>query len=87
VISLLGAVRILEENGRVQLPKDIRRKLGMEGGDQLNIFEDNGRVIIAKYTTENCAYCGRVIKAGETYCDRCKERIDRRVGVNLGGGE
>ena len=47
-------MKLISENkidalGRVTLPAQIRHKLGMDKGDSVDIFEDNGKIIIKKH--------------------------------------
>ncbi|WP_415380021.1 AbrB/MazE/SpoVT family DNA-binding domain-containing protein [Halosimplex sp. TS25] len=43
--------RTVGERGQVTLPKDIRERLGIEGGDKVIVEEDDGRVVIEKPVT------------------------------------
>lgn len=57
-------MKLISENkidalGRVTLPAQIRHKLGMDKGDSVDIFEDNGKIIIKteynhKHICSNC---------------------------------
>lgn len=48
-----GIVRRIDDLGRVIIPKEIRRTLGIREGDALEIFTDReGGVIFKKYRTE-----------------------------------
>ena len=44
-----GIVRKVDELGRVVLPIEIRRTLGIEVKDSLEIFVDDGMIILRKY--------------------------------------
>ncbi|QIB68589.1 AbrB/MazE/SpoVT family DNA-binding domain-containing protein [Aminipila butyrica] len=45
-----GIVRRVDELGRVVLPKELRRVLGIKEGDPMEIFTDNaGEIILKKY--------------------------------------
>lgn len=44
-----GIVRRIDDLGRVVVPKEIRRTLGIREGDPLEIYTDNGAVIFKKY--------------------------------------
>ncbi|WP_164914424.1 AbrB/MazE/SpoVT family DNA-binding domain-containing protein [Aminipila luticellarii] len=47
-----GIVRRVDDLGRVVLPKELRRVLGIKEGDPLEIFVDNaGEIILKKYDT------------------------------------
>jgi len=44
-----GIVRRIDDLGRVVIPKELRRTLGMAEGDPLEIFVDGDRIILRKY--------------------------------------
>ena len=46
----IGIVRRLDELGRIVLPKEIRRNLGIREGENLEIFVEDDRVILKKYS-------------------------------------
>ena len=52
-----GLVRRIDELGRVVIPKEIRRNMGLNDGDALEITYNNGTVSIRKYkkSFEECA--------------------------------
>lgn len=48
-----GIVRRLDDLGRFVVPREIRRTLGIEAGDALEIYkDDNGGIVIKKYIPE-----------------------------------
>ena len=44
-----GIVRRIDDLGRVVIPKEIRRTLGIKEGDPLEIYTDNDTVIFKKF--------------------------------------
>lgn len=44
-----GVVRNLDELGRITLPVELRRTLGITNRDPLEIFTDNDTVVLKKY--------------------------------------
>ena len=52
-----GIVRRIDDLGRVTIPKEIRRNMGLNDGDALEITYTNGTVSIRKYkkSFEQCA--------------------------------
>jgi len=44
-----GIVRRIDDLGRVIIPKEIRRTLGIKEGDPLEIYTDNDTVIFKKF--------------------------------------
>lgn len=45
-----GVIRRIDELGRIVLPKEIRRNLGIREGENLEIFVEEDRVILKKYS-------------------------------------
>lgn len=45
------ARRTVGERGQVTLPKDIRDRLGIEGGDEVLVRERDGRIVVEKPVT------------------------------------
>lgn len=44
-----GIVRKLDELGRITLPIELRRTLGVDDRDPLEIYVDDGKIILSKY--------------------------------------
>ena len=45
-----GVIRRIDELGRIVLPKEIRRNLGIREGENLEIFVEEDKVILKKYS-------------------------------------
>lgn len=45
-----GVIRKIDELGRIVLPKEIRRNLGIRDGENLEIFVENDHVLLKKYS-------------------------------------
>ncbi|WNX83802.1 AbrB/MazE/SpoVT family DNA-binding domain-containing protein [Agathobaculum sp. NTUH-O15-33] len=73
-----GMTRKLDELGRVVLPIELRRSMGIEIKDALEIFVDDNRVILKKYQP-GCIFCGNADKVthykGKYLCKRCLKKI------------
>ena len=52
-----GVVRRIDELGRIVLPIEIRRSLDINVKDPVEIFIDNERIILQKYSP-SCIFCG-----------------------------
>lgn len=52
-----GIVRRIDDLGRIVIPKEIRRNMGLNDGDALEINYNNGTISICKYkkSFEQCA--------------------------------
>ena len=66
-----GMTRQVDELGRFVLPIEIRRALGINVKDTLEIFTDEERVILQKYQPA-CSFCANaddiVLFAGKRLC-------------------
>ena len=45
-----GNVRRIDELGRITIPKEVRRAMGIKDGDPLEIFRDKDHIILQKYS-------------------------------------
>ena len=74
----LGITRGLDKLGRITLPIEIRKSLGMEHGTPLEILADDKGIYIQKHST-GCRYCGGmdnvVVWHGEKVCKVCAADI------------
>lgn len=52
-----GIVRKIDELGRIVLPIELRRTLGMEIKDPVEIFTEGNMVVLRKYEN-SCCICG-----------------------------
>lgn len=70
----LGMVRKCDELGRIVIPIEIRRSVGIESGDGVEIFVDKDRVILQKYAPA-CIFCGEaddvITFKGKKVCRNC----------------
>lgn len=69
-----GIVRKVDELGRVVIPIELRRTLGIEEKDALEIYVDNEKIILKKYEPA-CVFCGNAsnvqIYKGKMVCRDC----------------
>ena len=69
-----GIVRKVDELGRIVLPIELRRTLGIEVRDPLEIYVDNESIILKKYAPA-CIICGEtddlVEHQGKKICRKC----------------
>lgn len=52
-----GMVRRIDDLGRVVIPKEVRRRLGIDEGDPIEIFVEGENVIFKKYNVSNGIKC------------------------------
>ena len=75
-----GIVRKVDELGRIVLPIELRRTLGIEIRDPLEIYVDGESIILKKYAPA-CIFCGEsgelVEYRGKRVCRKCLNEIER----------
>ncbi len=52
-----GIVRKVDELGRIVIPMELRRTLDIEKEDSVEIFVDDGSIVLRKYEPA-CIFCG-----------------------------
>lgn len=80
-MSDTGIVRRIDDLGRIVIPMEIRRMLGMKVRDPLSIVLDGDRVIVSKHH-DACVVCGTIDESmieikGRPVCADCAEEIKR----------
>ncbi|MGF7185224.1 transcriptional pleiotropic regulator of transition state genes [Desulfitispora alkaliphila] len=69
-----GIVRKVDELGRVVIPIELRRTLGIDEKDALEIYVDQERIILKKYEPA-CVFCGNAEDVinfkGKNICTVC----------------
>lgn len=69
-----GVVRKVDELGRIVVPIEIRRVLGIAVKDNLEIFVDGDAIILRKYSPA-CIFCGEahdvISYQGKMVCRNC----------------
>jgi len=73
-----GIVRKVDELGRIVLPIELRRTLGINERDAVEIFVEGQRVILQKYEPA-CVFCGSsdgiTDFKGRNVCKKCRKQI------------
>ena len=73
-----GIVRKVDELGRVVIPIELRRTLGIDEKDALEIYVDEDKIILKKYEPA-CIFCGNakdvVTIRGKNVCAECLQQI------------
>ena len=64
-MTATGIVRKTDDIGRVVIPLEIRKAIGFEESQRLEMFIDGDSLILRKYK-DGCAHCGG--KEGVTIC-------------------
>jgi len=69
-----GIVRNIDELGRIVVPKEIRKKLGIENTDPVEIYVEGEYILIKKYHPA-CHFCGSTEGVtdfkGKIVCSSC----------------
>lgn len=79
MVKSTGIVRRIDDLGRIVIPKELRRTLGIADGDPMEIFVDGERVILRKYQPDgSCSLCGE-------FADRYAEFGHHRVCPGCAG--
>lgn len=73
-----GIVRKVDELGRVVLPIELRRTLGINVKDALEIYVDDEKIVLKKYEPA-CIFCGNAdnVKqfSGRIVCTDCISKM------------
>jgi transcriptional pleiotropic regulator of transition state genes len=75
-----GIVRKIDDLGRIVIPKETRKVLGIEAGDSIEIFTEGETLILKKYEPY-CIFCGEasgvVEYKGKKICKSCLKELKR----------
>lgn len=82
MIKSTGIVRKVDELGRVVIPIELRRTLGIDEKDALEIYVDHEKIILKKYEPA-CVFCGNAedihVFKGKNVCTRCAKAMYEAV--------
>ena len=77
-----GIVRKVDELGRIVLPIELRRTLGIEEKDRIEIFVDGESIILRKYQPA-CIFCDNARDVhqykGKNICKSCLAELARSL--------
>ena len=77
-----GIVRKVDELGRIVIPIELRRTMGIEEKDSLEIYIDEEKIILKKYEPA-CIFCGSAKDVstykGRNICSLCANEIARKI--------
>lgn len=75
-----GIIRKVDSLGRIVLPCQLRRTMGLEVGEDVEILVDDGRIVLQKFSPA-CIFCGGsqslVVYRGKVVCRACGSAISR----------
>ena len=73
-----GIVRCIDGLGRIVLPKEMRKHMNIDSGDELEIFVEEERIILKKYSP-CCIFCGSETNVigyrGKKVCASCAAEL------------
>ena len=73
-----GMVKQIDEMGRIVIPREIKRSMGIQDRDHLEIFVEDNKIILKKYQP-GCIFCGNteqiVTFKGKMVCLDCKKEM------------
>ncbi|MBO5653256.1 MAG: AbrB/MazE/SpoVT family DNA-binding domain-containing protein [Clostridia bacterium] len=77
-----GIVRVIDEMGRLVLPKEMRRKMDIESGDEIEFFTEGDRIVLRKFQPA-CLFCGGDVALteykGKRICGRCLDELKQML--------
>ncbi len=77
-----GIVRTMDSLGRFVIPMEMRRTLGIQTKDELDIYVEGDKIILKKYQPI-CLFCGTkentVEYNGKVICRDCFEKLSQAV--------
>ena len=77
-----GIVRKVDELGRIVLPIELRRTLGIEEKDRIEIFVDGESIILRKYQPA-CIFCDNakdiINYKGTNICPACIRAMNEKL--------
>lgn len=77
-----GIARSVDSLGRVVLPKELRDVMDIPPGEPLELFIDDDRIILKKFT-HNCVFCGEgsdvQFYKDRAICRECADDIFKKV--------
>lgn len=77
-----GIVRKVDNLGRIVLPIETRKVLEIKEKDSIEIFIDDGRIVLEKYQP-SCIFCGNTEKIvyfnSKRVCTDCIENLKKNM--------
>ncbi len=78
----IGVVRKIDELGRIVIPIELRRTMGIDDRDALEILTDGETIVLQKYSP-GCIFCGNINEVknykGKYICVSCFEDMKQKV--------
>ena len=78
-VKSTGIVRKIDGLGRIVIPKELRKRMGLDEGTAMEIFVEEGRIIFEKYEP-GCIFCGEMDDTfefeGKVVCKDCLDKME-----------
>ena len=82
-----GIVRRIDDLGRIVIPKELRRTMGVKEGDPMEFYVKDDKIIIKKYQP-GCIFCDNVEPLwqhkGKSICSDCIDTLARCASLKTG---
>lgn len=78
-MNATGIIRRVDDLGRIVLPKEVRRKVGISEGTPMEIFTSDEGIVLKKYYPEN-ELEGRTKNLMEAVEDMCVDLGPKKTG-------
>ena len=79
-----GIIRNLDQLGRFVIPKETRKALDLNEGDPIEMFTDEDKIILKKYTP-GCHCCGNLEDLtdvlGLKICPKCLKEFKKAIDL------
>lgn len=76
-----GIIRRVDDLGRIIIPKEIRRELGIKEGDALELYQSGKSVVFKKYFPL-CFFCeevdGEYMIGNKPICEKCLADLKKK---------
>lgn len=77
-----NAYKKLTSHGSISIPVAMRREIGLQGGDPMEVSQEGDNIVIKAYTPR-CIFCGnteKVIKIdGKGICPMCAKKAQLMI--------
>jgi transcriptional pleiotropic regulator of transition state genes len=82
MLKSTGIVRKVDELGRVVIPIELRRNMGISEKDALEIYVDGEKIILKKYEPA-CIFCNSAEQVryfkGKMICEHCAQEMQELI--------
>lgn len=82
IIKSTGIVRRIDDLGRIVIPIELRKTMGIKKQDPIEIFVEGNNIIFTKYTS-GCMFCKELSDTfeyeGKTLCRTCYKKMKKEA--------